>query len=75
MPLNLNHKKNPNHKQYLSALKKMGPEKRLLKALELSAMSKELFFCGLRKRFPQKTESEIKEIYLQRLTKCYNRNY
>jgi len=53
----------------------MGPEKRLLKSFELSAISKELFINGLQKRFPHKTESEIKEIYLQRLTKCYNRNY
>lgn len=53
----------------------MGPEKRLLKAFELSAIAKELFMSGLRKRFPQKTEPEIKEIYLQRLTKCYNRDY
>jgi hypothetical protein len=71
----LNQKNNPNHEQYLLTLKKMGPEKRLLKAFELSAVAKELFISGLRKRFPDKTESEIKEIYLQRLTKCYNRNY
>ena len=64
-----------NHKQYLVTLKKMGAEQRLLKALELSALAKELFMAGLNKRFPDKTETEIKEIYLQRLAKCYNRNY
>jgi len=53
----------------------MGPEQRLLKALELSTITKELFMSGLHKRFPDKTETEIKEIYLQRLGKCYNRNY
>jgi len=71
----LNQKTKPNHRQYLATLKKMGPEKRLLKALELSAISKQLFMSGLRKRFPDKTEAEIKELYLQRLAKCYNRNY
>jgi len=65
----------PNHKQYLITLNKMSAEKRLLKALELSAITKELFLAGLNKRFPDKTETEIKEIYLQRLAKCYNRNY
>ena len=68
-------KQSPNHKQYLITLNKMTAEQRLLKALELSALIKELFMAGLNKRFPDKTEIEIKEIYLQRLAKCYNRNY
>ena len=71
----MNIKQSPNHKQYLITLNKMSAEQRLLKALELSAFIKTLFLSGLNKRFPDKTESEIKEIYLQRLTKCYNRNY
>ncbi len=53
----------------------MSAEQRLLKVLELSALTKQLFMAGLNKRFPDKTASEIKEIYLQRLAKCYNRNY
>lgn len=65
----------PNHKQYLETLRKMSAGQRLNKAFELSAFTKELFLAGLHKRFPQKTELEIKAIYLQRLTKCYNRNY
>ncbi|MGI8952560.1 MAG: hypothetical protein ACR2FN_13370 [Chitinophagaceae bacterium] len=71
----MNIKQLPNHKQYLTTLNKMSAEQRLLKALELSAITKELFLSGLNKRFPNKTKSEIKEIYLQRLAKCYNRNY
>jgi hypothetical protein len=65
----------PNHKQYLTTLNKMTADQRLQKALELSAITKELFIAGLNMRFPDKTEKEIKEIYLQRLAKCYNRNY
>jgi hypothetical protein len=68
-------KQSPNHKQYLIALTKMSAEQRLLKALELSALTKNLFLAGLCRRFPDKTDTEIKEIYLQRLGKCYNRNY
>lgn len=71
----MNHKINPNHRQYLETLTKMGTEQRFVKALELSLLTKELFIIGLHKRFPNKTEAEIKEIYLQRLAKCYNRNY
>lgn len=71
----MNNKINPNHKEYLQTLVKMGSEQRLLKAFELSSFTKELFLAGLNRRFPNKTEAEIKELYLQRLTKCYNRNY
>ena len=71
----MNIKQSPNHTQYLITLSKMSAEQRLLKALELSAIAKGLFMTGLKKRFPDKTEPELKEIYLQRLAKCYNRNY
>lgn len=71
----MNIKQSPNHKEYISTLNKMSGEQRLHKALELSAITKQLFLSGLNKRFPTKSETEIKEIYLQRLSKCYNRNY
>ncbi len=58
-------KQSPNHKQYLTTLNKMSAEQRLLKSFELSAIAKELFLYGLNKRFPDKTEAEIKQIYLQ----------
>lgn len=68
-------KPRPNHTIYLHTLKKMTPEQRLAKAFELSEMTKQLFLHGLRKRFSQKSDEEIKQIYLKRITKCYNRNY
>lgn len=71
----MNIKANPNHLQYLQTLSKMGAAQRLKKTFELSVLTKQLFLNGLHKRFPGKTEAEIKEIYLQRLAKCYNRNY
>ncbi|MDZ4847602.1 MAG: hypothetical protein SH857_18865 [Chitinophagales bacterium] len=68
-------KPRPNHFQYLQALARMTPEERLLKACELSALGTELFLTGLRNRFPEKSEQEIRKIYLDRITKCYDRNY
>jgi hypothetical protein len=65
----------PNHHQYLSALETLGPEGRLRKVFELSEFSNQLFLQGLRTRFPEKNEAEIKKIYLERITLCYNRNY
>lgn len=68
-------KQNPNHKIYLQTLRSMTPEQRLQKAFDLSSLSKNLFMQGLKKRFYDKTEAEIKVIYLERIAKCYNRNY
>jgi hypothetical protein len=53
----------------------MTPEQRLKKTFELSALTKNLFLHGLKKRFPEKNEAEIKIIYLERIAQCHNRNY
>jgi len=63
------------HKEYLRILRKMTPEQRLLKSLELSELTRDLFKQGLRKRFPNLPEEKIREIYLERMEKCHNRNY
>jgi hypothetical protein len=63
------------HRQYLEALRRLGPEGRLRKALELSEMTRALFWAGLCRRFPNLSEAERKAIYLERLAKCHNRNY
>jgi len=68
-------KPRPNHKLYLKVLKQMTPEQRLQKAFELSSLTKQLFLHGLRKKFKDKSEGEIKAIYLERLEKCHNYNY
>jgi len=65
----------PNHRRYICVLRQMSPEKRLLKAFELSAFSNGLFLHGLRRRFPELPDEEIKRLYLERIAKCYNRNY
>jgi hypothetical protein len=66
-------KPRPNHQIYLEALRRMTPEQRLLKALELTELSRELFRAGLRRRFPEAGEAELQRIYLERLEKCHNR--
>ena len=68
-------KENPNHKKYIQILRQMSPEERLLKAFELSEFTRQLFIHGLRKRFPDLSEEELKKILLERLDKCHNRNY
>ncbi len=71
----MNIKKQPNHSIYIQVLRQMSPERRLLKAFELSEFANQLFIHGLRKRFPRLSEEEFKKILLERLDKCHNRNY
>ena len=68
-------KKRPNNKIYIQVLRQMPPEKRLLKAFELSEFTRQLFLHGLHKRFPNLNDEEFKKILLERLDKCHNRNY
>jgi hypothetical protein len=68
-------KPRPNHRRYLEIIRRMTPEQRLLKAFELSAFTKQLFLDGLRQRFPQLSEGELKRKYLEQLARCHNQNY
>lgn len=53
----------------------MTPEQRLAKAFELTEMAKGLLWSGLRERFPEKSESDLTDLYLRRLEKCHNRDF
>ncbi|MDO8586320.1 MAG: hypothetical protein Q7T82_04710 [Armatimonadota bacterium] len=68
-------KPRPNHRLYIQILRRMTPEQRLLQAFEMSDFTRSLFLEGLRQRFPQLSEDELRNLYLQRLEKCHNRNY
>lgn len=68
-------KARPNHKLYLKVLSEMTPEQKLDKVFELNQLGRELFLQGLNMRFPDKSEEEIHDLFLQRISKCYNRNY
>ncbi len=68
-------KQRPNHRRYLQILANMSGEDRLRKAFELSSLARSLFLQGLRRRFPDSSEAELRRIMLERLAKCHNRNY
>ncbi len=71
----MNLKDRPNHKLYIETLRRMSPDARLRKAFELSAFTKAIFIQGIRRRFADRSEDEIRQIILARLNKCHNRNY
>jgi hypothetical protein len=65
----------PDRERYLEILRHMTPEQRLAKAMELSDLGKRLFLHGLRRRFPEMSEREIRQEYLRRSARWHNRNY
>lgn len=73
--LAMNPKPRPYHHIYIEILRRMSPEQRLNKAIELSELSKDLFRQGLRQRFPDLSEEEFHKLFLKRLELCHNRNY
>jgi hypothetical protein len=74
-PGSMDPKPKPSEKLYLEVLRRMTPEQRLLKALELSEMTRQLFLHGLRKRFPDASPEEFRQLVLKHLAKCHNLNY
>lgn len=68
-------KPEPNRRIYIEILRKMTPEQRIMKALELTDMAKMLLWEGLKTRYPDMPEFELKKIYLKEWDKGYNQNY
>jgi hypothetical protein len=68
-------KPRPNHREYLLALSRMTPAERLKIAFALSDRSKRLLKQAIRKRFPEKTEEELHQLFLERLDACHNNNW
>jgi len=68
-------KPRPNHARYIATLRGMTAAARLAKAFELSDFTRRLFVHGLRRRFPNLSETEFHRLLLERLEKCQNRNY
>lgn len=68
-------KQRPNQTIYLEALRKMGPEGRLLKAMELSDLTNQMFWAGVRRRYPLLDEDALRQKGLEWLARCHNRNY
>jgi hypothetical protein len=68
-------KPRPNQALYLEVLRKMTPEQRLRKAIELTELRKQVLRDGLRQRFPDLDDHALHELYLKQLEICHNRNY
>ncbi len=68
-------KPTPNHAEYLRVLRRRTPEERLSKAFELTTFSRELLLQGLRSRFSEKSEAEVRQIARERLDRCRKRSY
>jgi hypothetical protein len=66
-------KPQPNRQVYVAALRRMTPEQRLSKAFELGDFSRALLRDGLRERFPDASEEQLRVLYLERLERCHNR--
>lgn len=66
-------KPRPNRGPYIETLRRMTPEQRLLKAFELTELSRALLRAGLRDRFPDVPDAEIRCLYLERLGRCRSR--
>jgi hypothetical protein len=63
----LDHKPTPNRQRYLDVLRRMSPVDRLRKACELGDETRRLFKIGLAHRFPDLSEAELHELYLEKM--------
>jgi len=63
------------HREYIKILKNMTPQKRLQRALELSDLTKSLFITGLKMRYPNYSEEDIKNLYIEKIYRCHNSDY
>jgi hypothetical protein len=68
-------KPRPNHDVYINVLRRMSAEQHLLKAFELSALTRELFIVGMRRRFPDLNAVEFKKLVQERIELCHNQVY
>jgi len=66
---------NDSHREYIKIIRRLTPEERLKKCFELNELTKQLFLTGLKNRFPDLSQEEIKKLYLKRINKCHNLDY
>lgn len=66
---------NDSHREYIKIIRRLTPEERLKKCFELNELTKKLFLTGLKNRFPDLSQEEIKKLYLKRINKCHNLDY
>lgn len=68
-------KKRLNRQLYLQSLDRMTPSQRVEKAWELSNLAKTAAKEAIRTVFPEKSETEVHTLFLERLRRCHNRSY
>ncbi|MBC8387133.1 MAG: hypothetical protein ISS13_01615 [Actinobacteria bacterium] len=66
---------NDSHREYIKIIRRLTPEEKLKKCFELNELTKKLFLTGLKNRFPNLSQEEIKKLYLKRINKCHNLDY
>ena len=71
----MNIKPRPNHKRYIETLRRMTPAQRLEKSFELTEFSRQLLKDGLRRRHPGLSESQVQQLFVNRLQQCHSKNY
>ena len=65
----------PNRQRYHQILKAMTPQDRLMRSFELSDLADEAFRAGLADKYPNLTDDELQELFLEKRLRCHNRNY
>ena len=73
--MNAGMKNYENKQRYHGILKAMSPEKRLMKAFELSELANASFKAGLRNKYRDMPEEEFHRLYIEKRLKCHNQNY
>lgn len=63
------------HQAYLRILARIPPGEKMLQAMELSDLGRQMLKDALRNAFPQLDEERLHQLYLERLELCHNRNY
>ena len=71
----MNEAERQTHREYIKILKRMTPQQRLQRALELSDLTKSLFITGLKLRYPDYPEEDIKNLYIEKVHKCHHFDY
>jgi hypothetical protein len=66
-------KQQPNRRVYIETLRRLTPEQRLAKAVELSEMTREALRAGLAGRHPDATPDELTAMVIERLERCRRR--
>jgi hypothetical protein len=66
-------KSNQNRSLYIEILRRMTPEARLRKALDLTRTARELSRAGIQTRNPQLTAAEVDRLAVERLLRWHSR--